>query len=131
MYNLYSVKIPEVDELFRKADILNFTAVYRIGNPFKTGATVLDDGGFDFKDQQSIRPFELIQEKDSTILKYKMKDDERVFGLGENLGGLNKRGKTYRLYANDDRTTPLTKKAFIVRIHLLLLTAKINRSVFL
>lgn len=102
MYNLYSVKIPEVDELFRKADILNFTAVYRIGNPFKTGATVLDDGGFDFKDQQSIRPFELIQEKDSTILKYKMKDDERVFGLGENLGGLNKRGKTYRLYANDD-----------------------------
>ncbi|HPO27646.1 MAG TPA: alpha-glucosidase, partial [Petrotogaceae bacterium] len=88
--------------MFKKADILNFTAVYRIGNPFKTGATVLDDGGFDFKDQQSIRPFELIQEKDSTILKYKMKDDERVFGLGENLGGLNKRGKTYRLYANDD-----------------------------
>ncbi|MBF0339066.1 MAG: DUF5110 domain-containing protein [Nitrospirae bacterium] len=88
--------------MFKRSEILNFTTVYRLGSPLTTGMTTLP------VNEDALEPVDAIGRFDCTIdetglnLTYTLSPHDRVFGLGQTLGALNKRGKVYRLYATDD-----------------------------
>ena len=62
---------------------------YRFGNPVATDTVVLD-----LPPETGQLPFETEKENRLTI-RIVLGDDDLVFGLGENMGGINKRGFTY------------------------------------
>ncbi|SHE27217.1 alpha-glucosidase [Marinitoga hydrogenitolerans DSM 16785] len=86
----------------KKVELLNFTTLYRFGKPFETEATVIEKNLLVFNKTSTIEFFEINVLSDKTILTFKLEDKDRVYGLGQTLGGLNKRGKRYKLYATDD-----------------------------
>ena len=75
---------------------------YTIGKPFDTGAVILrSDQSAD--DCDRIPHFSADCDDDNNLrLSKALTDDEAIYGLGEMLGGLNKRGRKYRCYNNDD-----------------------------
>ncbi|APT76039.1 alpha-glucosidase [Marinitoga sp. 1137] len=85
-----------------KANLLNFTTLYRFGTPFETDAVTLDKKSLNFTETEQLPFFSF--EKNDTIftLKFQLNEEDRIYGLGQTLGGLNKRGKRYKLYATDD-----------------------------
>ncbi len=88
--------------MFKSATLLNFTTIFRAGDPLQTDAVVHPLDKLLFQEVSKIPPFEVIRDDDGVTLSLQMKPQDRIFGLGENLGGLNKRGKAYRLYAKDE-----------------------------
>lgn len=97
--------------MFKKAQISAQTHLYRSGEPFKTGAVILDLSKVNFQDSPRIPYFEIETNDKETNLIYKMQKDDVVYGLGETLGALNKRGKIYQFYATDDPLHTPDKKA--------------------
>ncbi|MBR6200825.1 MAG: DUF5110 domain-containing protein [Spirochaetales bacterium] len=75
---------------------------YTIGKPLDTGAIILrSDQSAD--DCDRIPHFSADSDDDNNLrLSKALTDDEAIYGLGEMLGGLNKRGRKYRCYNNDD-----------------------------
>ena len=71
---------------------------YSFGQPLETGAVVR-------KIPQSTRPFHLMQlteSSDGIELCCQMQEQDVVYGLGEQVRGINKRGFTYISNATDD-----------------------------
>lgn len=92
--------------MFKMKDLLNFTKLYRAGRPFYTGAVIhrevltLDESeliGVTAPDFLKVESGE-----EGTSLTYRMGADDFIYGLGEAMGGLNKRGRIYRLYNRDE-----------------------------
>ncbi|MBF0537859.1 MAG: DUF5110 domain-containing protein [Nitrospirae bacterium] len=81
---------------------MNFTTLYRLGRPFKTGMTTLPVDEEDLRPIDSINKFDCTIDENGLTLTHSLLPHDRVFGLGQTLGALNKRGKVYRLYATDD-----------------------------
>ncbi|WP_420265128.1 TIM-barrel domain-containing protein [Candidatus Magnetominusculus dajiuhuensis] len=92
--------------MLKKAQILNFTKLYRFGQPFKTDAVVrlVDDGGFEPIEAPliTIEGMAVALCKGGIAMTISLSPEDRVYGLGETVGALNKRGKKYRLYTTDD-----------------------------
>ncbi|OHD16954.1 MAG: alpha-glucosidase [Spirochaetes bacterium GWD1_27_9] len=87
----------------KKGKLLNFTSIFRFGYPFHTNATLIKLEESNLMKTNTVKFFDVeIGDKSEIILTYKLNKKDIVYGLGENLGGLNKRGKKYRLFANDD-----------------------------
>ncbi|MBF0320961.1 MAG: alpha-glucosidase, partial [Nitrospirae bacterium] len=95
----------------RKARLLNFTTLYRLGTPFETGAATypIADSSLSPTDSiegVSISPFMPGVANpfygSGTTLAFNLSPNARVYGLGESVGPLNKRGNRYRLYSTDD-----------------------------
>lgn len=85
-----------------KLEIGHHNHLYRFGNPFHTGAVVRS---FDINagSPSAALPHFTIEQKEGRIkLSMPLSRSDRVFGLGQMLGPLNKRGKRYRLFAKDD-----------------------------
>lgn len=75
---------------------------YIIGTPFDTGAVILHSNA-PVDDCDRIPHFgEELTETNNLRLTKSLSEDEKLYGLGEMLGGLNKRGRKYRCYNNDD-----------------------------
>lgn len=70
---------------------------YRFGKPINTEATVMElpDNIHDFPDNINLS-------QDKTQLSFTLKADDVVYGLGENMGGINKRGRKYISNCTDD-----------------------------
>ncbi len=71
---------------------------YSFGHPLETGAVVQSAA-------QSAQPFhlmQLIQSESGIQLSCRMDDEDVVYGLGEQVRGINKRGFSYVSYATDD-----------------------------
>ncbi|MCH4888287.1 alpha-glucosidase [Acidaminobacter sp. JC074] len=84
-----------------------------IGTPFETDSIV---------DFENIRPVESLSDlldgtglscdvKDVTTLTYKFDSNDKVYGLGENLRGINKRGGIYESFCTDDPNHTPDKRA--------------------
>lgn len=71
--------------------------VFQYGRPIETGAVVAKREKKKIRDELNID-----FEKDYSCINIKLCDDEQVYGLGENLGGINKRGRIYESYCTDD-----------------------------
>lgn len=69
---------------------------YIIGEPLETGATVRK-----IKEEASINMGLLVDYENKTLTR-KMSDDAVIYGLGETVRGINKRGFKYRSFCSDD-----------------------------
>lgn len=71
---------------------------YIFGAPIKTGSTVVDIS-------ETVLPLPFlseVQNEQTVSLCYKMEDKDAVYGLGENIRGINKRGYLYISTCSDD-----------------------------
>lgn len=72
---------------------------YVFGKPIQTGAVV---AAVQASDLEELTLMQLTQPSEQTVLTYIMDDDDIVYGLGEQVRGMNKRGFTYISDAADD-----------------------------
>jgi alpha-glucosidase len=84
-----------------KKSVFEKVSLFRSGEPFKTGAVIADIPENN-ENYQSVDHFEAHAENGKTTLKYSFSDGDKMFGLGQCLGSMNRRGRRYRLYAADD-----------------------------
>ncbi len=76
---------------------------YRLGNPFVTGAVALGESNFSCETLSHLQVFTSEKQADGTVvLSRTMTRDTEIFGLGQTMGNVNKRGARYRMYAIDD-----------------------------
>lgn len=78
---------------------------YVFGKPFETNA-VLCDMEISDGDPRHVRICE-----DVSRIVYKMGKNDRVYGLGESVKGINKRGWIYEMYCSDDPLHTETKRS--------------------
>ncbi|PNR96695.1 TIM-barrel domain-containing protein [Petrotoga sp. 9PWA.NaAc.5.4] len=88
--------------MFKKMQISNMTTLYKSGTPFNTGAVIVDMDNNNFEQVSNVTFFTIEEGSNEISFIYEMAKDDVVYGLGETLGALNKRGKRYRFYATDD-----------------------------
>lgn len=71
---------------------------YSFGTPFDTKAVIesIDEC------TDKINEFEVLENDDSVSFVRKLQDDDIIYGLGENVRGINKRGWIYESLATDD-----------------------------
>ncbi len=69
--------------------------MYRFGNPIETGAVVLEKSAGVGQDDRLL-DFMLDKTDKKVVLSRKLAVEDRVFGLGQAVGPLNRRGKRYR-----------------------------------
>jgi len=97
---------------------------YTFGNPYYTGAVV--ESGEEIKKKK----VDYFQIKNNYILNYKMHDNDIVFGLGENLRGINKRGGKYISFCSDEPNQTPGKKSLYGGHNFLLLDGVEKFGVF-
>ncbi len=69
---------------------------YRIGNPFTTEATVID-----IPIEREL-PRYICAEDSKISIKLPLENEDIIYGLGEQMGGINKRGRKYKSFCSDD-----------------------------
>ncbi|MBQ8200929.1 MAG: alpha-glucosidase [Clostridia bacterium] len=93
---------------------------YDFGHPIETGAVVskppvcTDD----------MPRFAVVQEEGRVSFKVVMGEDDLVFGLGENVRGINKRGHIYRAWNSDDFSHTENKSSLYASHNLVLFSGK-------
>ena len=71
---------------------------YQFGNPIETDA-VINKG---IKEINEAFNYFKLEESNNIRLKYNMEKNDKVYGLGENVRGINKRGWIYESFCSDD-----------------------------
>lgn len=70
---------------------------FRLGNPFNTEAVVCEIK------QSDLKSFPLtLSEGEKTVIKFSLDNDDMIFGLGETVRGINKRGWIYESWCSDE-----------------------------
>ncbi len=70
---------------------------FEFGTPIDT-EIIYGDKTYGFEELPMVLKFE----DSNTYLKFLLGQDDRVYGLGPNMGGINKRGRRYEAYCTDD-----------------------------
>ena len=70
---------------------------YRIGTPFPTESVVKS-----LETETGVIPYLTVSDGDPVSFTYKLAPDDIVYGLGENVRGINKRGWLYRSKNSDE-----------------------------
>ena len=87
--------------MLQQQPIFEHTTLYRSGQPFPTEAVMIDIPSAPFQPAATLKYFELERQDDQTILRYTLQPQDHVYGLGEQLGGVNKRGRVYKTFNTD------------------------------
>ncbi len=87
--------------MLQTQQLLQHTKLFRYGRPFRTGAVILDIPENAFRDETEITYVEFERRDGKCLLRYHLHKVDRVYGLGEQLGGLNKRGRLYKTFNTD------------------------------
>ncbi len=75
---------------------------YVFGSPFQTESVVcFPEDGKVFENEKNV-PFGKLSLKNGFSLSVPISDETLVFGLGEAMGGINKRGRIYRSWCSDE-----------------------------
>ena len=72
---------------------------YVYGDPINTDAVVQQ---INPEDNASMPYFKQTIKEDEVVFRYEMNEETIVYGLGEQMRGINKRGFSYVSYAADD-----------------------------
>lgn len=91
----------------RKYCITEKISRYEIGNPIETGA-VVNKGDKNYPGDFKYFNIDIGKEIN---LNYKMSKDDKVYGLGQNMRGINKRGYIYESFCSDDPCHSPEKKS--------------------
>lgn len=71
---------------------------YVFGTPLETGAVTADVA----PEKSTPEEVGIVDKTDCVAFVKELEDDDRIYGLGENIRGINKRGWIYESYATDD-----------------------------
>ena len=93
---------------------------YDFGHPYDTGAVVRQIPA----STDSMPRFQVEQGEGSVTFRVTMGEDDLVFGLGENVRGINKRGHLYRAWNSDDFSHTENKASLYASHNLLLFSGK-------
>jgi len=113
--------------MIRKYDIFKDITLFRFGDPFKTGAVVIDVNQINYKEVKDIYLFDKNIELNKVVFNKTLSAGDSIYGLGQTLGSLNKRGKIYRCYSSDDFLHTPEKEA-LYGSHPFLLSTATKRS---
>ncbi len=80
---------------------------YRLGQPFDTEAVVKQIESLPFEDI----PFEKETKDNFTSISFELGKDDLIFGLGETVRGINKRGWIYESWCSDETTHSEDKRS--------------------
>lgn len=93
---------------------------YRYGNPFSTEATVLDLPVL----SDSPAFLRVRQEENSIVIRYPLDKSDVLYGLGENVRGINKRGWIFESNATDDNLHLETRRSLYASHNFLIVHGK-------
>lgn len=79
---------------------------YTFGNPLDTGAVIQN-----VPEVSSLNEFSKTETEKEVIFSCKLNEKDKIYGLGETVRGINKRGWIYESYATDDGIHTETKKS--------------------
>lgn len=77
------------------------TILHRFGTPYDTEAVVYNQKTL-LEDDELKYLSSFVSKSDELIFTYKMEEEDVILGLGQNMGGINKRGKKYISFSTDD-----------------------------
>lgn len=97
---------------------------YSLGNPFNTESVVLNG----VESQGSITKF--LHNNNNKIFIYNLKENDIVYGLGENVRGLNKRGWIYESFCSDDFSHTPEKRSLYGSHNFILIHGEIDLGIF-
>ena len=98
---------------------------YRIGTPVNTEAVT---ESFDIEKTDSF-PLSL-EINENVILSFPLENDDMIFGLGENVRGINKRGWTYESWCSDETKHTEDKRALYGAHNFIVLSGKDKFGLF-
>ena len=85
---------------------------YTFGKPFNTESVVdLPAGTKCLVDQPDLFAYGFVTITDKFEYNFRLNPKDRVYGLGQTVGGINKRGKIYESWCNDDPSHTEEKKS--------------------
>ena len=86
-----------------RTDFLNMVTQYRHGQPFPTGAISFPSSSFCREPLSKLKAFSLeMKASREVVFSRPLPEDTEIYGLGQTMGSINKRGGRYRMYAIDD-----------------------------
>ena len=89
--------------MFKSQQISPATQLYRSGKPFATDAVVAPIPKDRFEEAALPEWFTIERMADGSVkLLYTMAPEDQIYGLGQNMGPFNRRGRRYELFAIDD-----------------------------
>lgn len=98
---------------------------YRIGTPVNTEAVT---ESFDIEKTDSF-PLSL-EINENVILSFPLENDDMIFGLGENVRGINKRGWTYESWCSDETNHTEDKRSLYGAHNFIVLSGKDKFGLF-
>lgn len=99
---------------------------YVYGTPIETSAVIEN---FEVS-ENPIKYLTETYENNSIIFKYKMSDNDIVYGLGEANRGINKRGYIYESFCTDDPNHTEEKRSLYGAHNFIVISGKINIGIF-
>lgn len=100
---------------------------YTYGKPIQTEAVIQN-----LKSQKQEVPYlSVIEKKESYILTYQMDKEDRLYGLGEHVRGINKRGYIYESNCTDDPQHDEGKSSLYGAHNFLIIKGKVTFGLFI
>lgn len=99
---------------------------FTYGNPFQTDAVVID-----FMTCSDRFPFFESIHKDDYCFSYSMENSDIVYGLGENIRGINKRGYSYTSRCSDDPNHTEDRNSLYAAHNFLIISGKDTFGIFI
>ena len=107
------------------------TSRYTFGKPFNTESVVnFPSDGQIFTDRKDLFPYGKIEITEGFEFSYKLKDSDQIFGLGQTVSGINKRGKVYEGWCTDDPFHTEEKKALYGAHNFIVINSKEENKTF-
>ena len=101
---------------------------YARNNPIKTDIVVEDLEKYSIEE---LEIFDYKETKETSVLSLKMADEDFVWGLGENVRGLNKRGFIYESFCSDDPNHAEDKRSLYGAHNFFIIDGKEKLGVFI
>ncbi len=104
----------------------NGVKVYRYGNPIVSGAVSAE-----LIQDELTHDLNLHFDQNKAIITFDLEENDEVYGLGGNLGGINKRGKLYESYCNDAPDHTEEKTNLYSAHNFFIISGSVNKGYFI
>ena len=115
----------------KKAFVNKNVLLYKFGNPINFQITNLNFSDFNFEYTDNPTDFSFDHSTSSVTVKFHLEDEDRIYGLGEVIGRLNKRGKVYRTYNVDTTDHSPSLKSMYSSHPFFMVVGKNNFGIFI
>lgn len=104
----------------------NGTKVFQYGLPIETKAVIAPKRKMKLKCDLDVK-----FQKDGTTISIELLSEDRIYGLGENLGGINKRGRIYESYCTDTPSHIEDREKLYSAHNFFIVSGKVVRGYFI